>query len=311
MSTSQNYGPGQPGYPPQGHPQAPQDYPPPHSYPPPQGYPPPHGYPGGPSQKNNTPLIIGGVLLLLALIGAAVFLMSNGDDSADYAASTPAAAPAPAPAALPADPALAGATTPPPGAVSSSAPAASNTRRFANSPGDGYLSLRSNPNASAGSRLAQIPHGATVDVGSCGTSDTVGGVAGRWCSATYDGRSGYVFDAYLASSQPAPRAASRSSSGGSLPSPGPTEEAESLIQVTGAEALSIRTHPSINAPRVAAVPRGGTFTTDVCEINPRREGGRSRSWCHVEFVDYGDGRKDYNVQGWVSVDNNFVTVIAG
>ena len=288
--------PGDPGQRPSGYGEQP--------YPPTQGQHPYPGYPGGPPPNSSkTPLIIAGTVVLLVLIGAGVFLASGSDDGpSDYAATQPPAAVATPPEGTPANPATAPAASVP--------TAGSSSRRYADSPDDGFLALRSQPSAQSGSRIVQIPHAASVDVGPCdGPAETVGGRSGRWCQAQYDGRSGYLFDAYLVSSQPAPRAASRSSSGpgGSLPAPGPTEESEAQFQVTGADAISIRTHPSVNAPRVTTVPRNATFTTDVCEINSRREGGRSRTWCHVELV--GDG--DYSKQGWVSIDNSFVTVIAG
>ena len=305
--TPQGHPPPQ-GYPAQ-HGNAPQGYPPPQDQPP--GYPPTHGHPGYPGAHNyaggpggpppansKTPLIIGGVVLLLALLAAGVFF-SGGDDEPSYAASTPAAAPAPAPAPAAADPALAAAATPAPAAAS--APAAATSRRYANSPGDGFLSLRSNPTVNAGSRVLQIPHGASVDVGSCDTADTVGGVSGRWCSATYDGRSGYVFDAYLASSQPGPRAAPARSGGGSV-SPGPTEESETLYQVVG-PALNFRNGPSINASRAGALSRGDTFSTSRCEVNARYEKGKSRTWCQAV--------SDGGLRGWVSISNDLISVLAG
>ena len=64
-----------------------------------------------------------------------------------------------------------------------------------NSPGDGFLALRTLPSSTAGSRILQIPHGATVSVGGCLGNGRAG--SGRWCRANYNGYSGWVFDAYL------------------------------------------------------------------------------------------------------------------
>jgi hypothetical protein len=61
------------------------------------------------------------------------------------------------------------------------------------SPGDGFLALRTYPSAQMGERILKIPHGASVTVGGCLAPS--GG--GRWCRASYNGYSGWVFDKYL------------------------------------------------------------------------------------------------------------------
>ncbi|MFZ1700093.1 MAG: hypothetical protein WBO10_09550 [Pyrinomonadaceae bacterium] len=66
-----------------------------------------------------------------------------------------------------------------------------------NSPSDGFLALRTLPNSETGERVLKIPHGATISVGECGQMVTPVKRSGRWCRASYDGQSGWVFDAYL------------------------------------------------------------------------------------------------------------------
>ena len=66
------------------------------------------------------------------------------------------------------------------------------------SPSDGFLALRSLPNSEAGERILKIPHGASVAIGACGPVVTPVRRSGRWCQASYNGRSGWVFDAYIA-----------------------------------------------------------------------------------------------------------------
>lgn len=66
-----------------------------------------------------------------------------------------------------------------------------------NSPSDGFLALRTLPNSETGERLLKIPHGATITVGECGQMVTPVKRSGHWCRASYDGYSGWVFDAYL------------------------------------------------------------------------------------------------------------------
>ncbi len=68
-------------------------------------------------------------------------------------------------------------------------------RSRVNSPGDGFLALRSEPSVSAGARLAKIPHGTPIELGNC-TPNTSG--SGNWCRANYGGQSGWVLDRYIA-----------------------------------------------------------------------------------------------------------------
>jgi len=67
----------------------------------------------------------------------------------------------------------------------------------ANSPRDGFLALRSEPNSETGYRIAQIPHGATLTVLGCPKPSNIGKMAGRWCQVIYNGQSGWAFDAFM------------------------------------------------------------------------------------------------------------------
>ena len=67
-----------------------------------------------------------------------------------------------------------------------------------NSPSDGFLALRSEPDSEEGERLAQIPHGTVVTLENCEKERVkIGNRAGRWCMVTYRGQTGWVFDAWL------------------------------------------------------------------------------------------------------------------
>jgi hypothetical protein len=66
-----------------------------------------------------------------------------------------------------------------------------------NSPNDGFLALRSYPNSQAGSRILKIPHASNIRVGMCLNTSRLGNRSGRWCQASYNGYSGWVFDAWL------------------------------------------------------------------------------------------------------------------
>jgi hypothetical protein len=67
-----------------------------------------------------------------------------------------------------------------------------------NSPNDGFLAMRNIPDSEYGTRLAKIPHGATVTLNNCEKEKvTIGGRSGRWCQVEYQGQTGWVFDAWL------------------------------------------------------------------------------------------------------------------
>ena len=67
-----------------------------------------------------------------------------------------------------------------------------------NSPRDGFLALRSEPDAEYGERLVKIPHGTVIELNNCEKEKvTIGGKIGRWCLVTYGDHAGYVFDAWL------------------------------------------------------------------------------------------------------------------
>jgi hypothetical protein len=67
-----------------------------------------------------------------------------------------------------------------------------------NSPGDGFLALRVLPDPKTGEPLAKIPHGTTIKLGFCqDESSKVSGRSGHWCMTSYEGKAGWVFDAWL------------------------------------------------------------------------------------------------------------------
>lgn len=80
---------------------------------------------------------------------------------------------------------------------SSSAPVTQTAR--ANSPNDGFLALRNTPDSENGLRLAKIPHGTNLEIIGCQKNEIQisGQRRGRWCRTTFNGQSGWVFDAFL------------------------------------------------------------------------------------------------------------------
>ena len=169
-----------------------------------------------PVKKGVSPIIVGvlGVLLLLVVVGFAGFaayIALKPNDKTD-AVVTVSPTPKVSPTTTPEDQTaelkekLANLekqvqdqknqknTTP---VETFSTPKPSATTARANSPGDGFLALRSEPNSETGYRITKIPHGATVTVLSCPKPSNVGKMRGRWCQVIYNGQSGWAFDAFM------------------------------------------------------------------------------------------------------------------
>jgi len=58
-----------------------------------------------------------------------------------------------------------------------------------NTPGDGFLALRSDPSSKKGYRVSKIPHGTKINLLDCVKSYTTDH---SWCKTTYNGESGWV-----------------------------------------------------------------------------------------------------------------------
>lgn len=79
--------------------------------------------------------------------------------------------------------------------LANSTPQNTKVTAKANSPGDGFLALRSAPSTETGERILQIPHGATLTVLGC--QPAAAGKKGRWCRVDYDGNVGWAFDGFM------------------------------------------------------------------------------------------------------------------
>lgn len=74
-----------------------------------------------------------------------------------------------------------------------SRPSGGASEATVNAPGDGFLSLRSEPSTKRGRRLAKIPHGTRLKLKSCDAAAD----GYHWCGTTYQGQKGWVADRYL------------------------------------------------------------------------------------------------------------------
>ncbi|MEO5860724.1 MAG: SH3 domain-containing protein [Pyrinomonadaceae bacterium] len=178
-----------------------------------------HSPKSSPALKIVAAVLILGFLGLLGLGAAgALFYMNSGGTKVAVASPTPSPAPprsqspspSPSPSLTPDDDErleeemaklkkqLEDALNPsptktPPGSASDDPPTAR-----VNSPADGFLALRSEPDAETGERLAQIPNGTVVTLENCEKQKVkIGTRTGRWCMVTYKDQTGWVFDAWL------------------------------------------------------------------------------------------------------------------
>lgn len=79
--------------------------------------------------------------------------------------------------------------------ANTSTPQSDKITAKANSPGDGFLALRTGPSSETGERIMKIPHGATLTVLGC--LPKAPGKNGRWCKVDYNGNVGWAFDGYM------------------------------------------------------------------------------------------------------------------
>ncbi|MEL7361251.1 MAG: SH3 domain-containing protein, partial [Bacteroidota bacterium] len=109
-------------------------------------------------------------------------------------------------------------------------------QRFVDAPGDGFLSIRSEPTVRTGERLGRVPHGDPVRVlDAQPVRDTIEGIAGNWVRVRYQGISGWVFDGYLRDSSPL--AAGRGAGGAYTPQRG-TAERQAILDAARAQVAS-------------------------------------------------------------------------
>lgn len=168
---------------------------------------------GSPVLKILVAVLILGFLGLLGLGAAGAFFYFNSGGTT-VAVASPTPTPTPAPTRWPSptpdederleqelanlqkqleDALKPSPTKTPPGFSSDGQPTAR-----VNSPADGFLALRSEPDSETGERLAQIPHGTVITLENCEKEKVkIGSRTGRWCMVTYRGQTGWVFDAWL------------------------------------------------------------------------------------------------------------------
>ena len=156
-----------------------------------------------------------GFFLLLAIVGLAgaffFFQQGNNQNPVAAASPTPANSPAKSPTATPDDETerlktemanlkkqLEDQKNQKPNVPNATAPPNEKTQTArVNSPDDGFLALRSEPDSETGYRIAKIPHGAPLTVLGCPKPSNVGKMPGRWCQVVYNGQAGWAFDAFM------------------------------------------------------------------------------------------------------------------
>lgn len=169
-----------------------------------------------PAKKGFGLIIAGilGLLLLLTIAGFAAFMLLRRDDSKNTIAAAASPSPTVSQTATPTDETAKlkeemanlkkqledqknQKSNSPVETVSPPPPNRKNTTARVNSPGDGFLALRSEPNSESGYRIAMMSHGQTIQVLGCPKPSNVGKMSGRWCQVVYEGQTGWAFDAFM------------------------------------------------------------------------------------------------------------------
>jgi hypothetical protein len=188
-----------------------------------------------------------------------------------------------------------------------------------NSPGDGFLALRSEPTSKSGKRLAKIPHGTPLRLGVCQPTSN-----GSWCQTSYAGLSGWILDRYVVpiDAVPTNRTDPGRTSGGDRPvmvGGDPEDDAcGALGEVRGLKPggdgfLALRSGPSANARMIDKLQEGDAVY--MCDDVPGWIGvvvypSNPMISCDVTYPI--TPRQPYSgscITGWVS--ERFIELVAG
>ncbi len=189
-------------------------------------------------------------------------------------------------------------------------------RAVVNTPGDGFLALRSEPTIKSGKRLAKIPHGTTIRLGVCQPASD----GSAWCQTTYNGVTGWVLDRYLLLNNAVP--VNRATSGGDRPvmvgeDPG-FDACRAVGVVSGLKPggdgfLALRSGPSTNARLIGKLHEGDVVI--LCDYVTGWQGvvvAPSNPQIDCDSSSPVTSHQPYNgpcKAGWVS--ERFITLIAG
>lgn len=159
--------------------------------------------------------------------------------------------------------------------------------RYAESPNDGFVALRSDPSISRGSRLLRIPHGAAVTVlYTGGPGDVIEGRSGTWVQVQYGSTVGWAFDAFLrTASEPTISDAS------SRVPPGQTPVGQwATVNEPKDGWLNLRSGAHVTTGIVSRMDNGEQVYVRYCRPNVvLSPGGIPGRWC---FLDY------RGISGW-------------
>ena len=221
--------------------------------------------------SNRTAWIVVGALALVGLLGLGVYfllLRQSGlsGEGAEMADST----------AMGSDSAARGTTGPfvPP----DDGPA--QNIRYAESPNDGFLALRSDPSISQGSRLLRIPHGAAVTVlYTGGPSDVIEGKSGTWVQVQYGSTVGWAFDAFLRNES------QNSTSGATLVPDGMVaQNLWATVYEPKDGWLNMRGGGNARAAIITRIDNGQQVFVHYCRADVvQSPGGQPGRWCYVGY----------------------------
>lgn len=158
----------------------------------------------------------------------------------------------------------------------------------------GYLNLRSGPGVDH-AVVAQVPSGATVDVGNCVLPDDNGQTISGWCEVCWNGLAGFASDSGLSGDYLNAddlngwdgRSAFADAGSSAAPSQQPAPQAPAGLYMVPADvsggSVPIRSGPGVTFDDVVDIPAGATGLQIGQCMPPQDNGASHKDWCIVTW----------------------------
>jgi len=158
---------------------------------------------------------------------------------------------------------------------------------------DGYLNLRSGPGVNH-DVLAQVPAGATLEIGQCVLPDDNGQTTSGWCEARWNGTAGFVSDSGLSGDylnaddlngwDGSSAFADSASSAAPAPAAQTAQAGDYMVpdDVSGGS-VPMRAGPGVTFDEIVDIPAGATGLKIGQCMAPEDNGQSHKDWCIVSW----------------------------